>query len=93
MIDQKTIEKLASLSRLKIQPHESEEFSKQLSKVLGYFEQISKVNTDGIEPMVTPTEILEYWRADEVEHSYTADEMTANAPAKMGNLFKVPPVV
>lgn len=93
MIDKKTIEKIAGLARLKINDHQADEFSQQLSKALGYFEQISKVETKGIEPLVTPTEIEAFWREDLAKADYTAEEMTANAPTKMGNLFKVPPVV
>lgn len=93
MIDQKTIENIAKLARLKIDHNEAKEYGEQLSKVMGHFEQISKINTDGVEPMVTPSEIEFFARQDEVEKNYTAEEMIQNAPEKMGNLFKVPPVV
>jgi len=92
-IDDLTIEHIAKLARLKIDNSQIHEFSDQLSKVLNYFEQIAKVDTTGVEPMVTPTEIEEVWRDDVVSHDFTAEEMTGNAPSKMGNLFKVPPVV
>lgn len=93
MIDKKTIEHIAKLSRLHITDEEAQEYSTQLSKALGYFEQISKVDTNGIEPMITPTEIEVFWREDLVQAEFTAEEMTANAPERAGNLFKVPPVV
>lgn len=93
MIDKKTIEHIAKLARLHITDQEAQEYSEQLSKALKYFEQISKVDTKGVEPMVTPTEIENFWREDEVVKDLSADEITANAPAKAGNLFKVPPVV
>lgn len=93
MIDKKTIEHIAKLARLHITDEEAQEYSSQLAKALGHFEQISKIDTAGLEPLVTPTEIEAYWREDEVLQEYSAEEMTANAPAKMGNLFKVPPVV
>lgn len=93
MIDKKTIEHIAKLARLHVTEEEAQEYSVQLAKALGHFEQISKVNTEGVEPLVTPTEIEAYWREDIVEKEFTAEEMTANAPSKAGNLFKVPPVV
>lgn len=93
MIDKKTIEHIAKLARLEITPAEVEEYSAQLSKALTHFEQISKINTQGIEPMVTPTEIENFWREDVAKSEFSAEEMTQNAPAKAGNLFKVPPVV
>lgn len=93
MIDKKTIEHIAKLARLNITEEEALEYSSQLAKALNHFEQISKINTAGIEPLVTPTEIEAFWREDVVKQDFTAEEMTANAPDKAGNLFKVPPVV
>ena len=93
MIDKKAIEHIAKLARLHISDTEAQEFSQQLSKALGYFEQISKVNTSGIEPLVTPSEMEVYWREDVVKKELSAEELVANAPEKVGNLFKVPPVV
>ena len=93
MIDQKTIEQIAKLARLNLKPDEAAYYSEQLSKVLGHFQQISAINTDGIEPLVTPSEIEFYARPDEVIKVSTAEEMVANAPEKAGHLFKVPPVV
>ena len=93
MIDKKTIEHIAKLARLQITEEEAQEYSQQLAKALNHFEQISKVNTEGIEPLTTPTEIESFWREDEATSEFTAEEMTGNAPDKAGNLFKVPPVV
>ncbi len=93
MIDKKTIEHIAKLARLNVTDEEAQEYSGQLSKALGFFEQISKVDTTGIEPLVSPTEMEAYWREDIAKTEFTPEEMTANAPDKAGNLFKVPPVV
>ncbi len=93
MIDKKTIEHIAKLARLKISDQEAQEYSLQLTKAMDHFQKISEIDTTGIEPLVTPTEIEVYWRPDEVENSFTAEEMTENAPSRAGNLFKVPPVV
>ena len=93
MIDQKTIEHIAKLARLKINSDEVEQYGQQLTKVLNHFQQITKINTIGIQPLVTPTEMDFYSRTDEVSKTYTSEEMISNAPAKAGLLFKVPPVV
>ncbi len=93
MIDKKQLEHIAKLARLEITDAEAQEYASQLSKALSYFEQISKIETKGIEPMVTPTEIETYWREDQAKKDYSAEEMVANAPQKTGNLFTVPPVV
>lgn len=93
MIEKKTIEHIAKLARLNITEDEAQEYSNQLGKALSHFEAISKINTEGIEPLVTPAEIEAFWREDVVKQEYSSEEMTANAPSKAGNLFRVPPVV
>ncbi len=92
-IDKKAIEEIAKLARLYVTDQEAQHFGEQLSKVLGHFEQISKVNTAGIEPLVTPTDMDAFWREDIAKKETTAEEIVANAPQKTGNLFTVPPVV
>lgn len=93
MIDPKTIQHIAKLARLEIREEEFAQYSNELSKALGYFQQISAVATEGVEPLVTPSEIQAFWREDEARQELTAEELTANAPERLGNLFKVPPVV
>lgn len=93
MIDKKTIEHIAKLARLHVTEEEAQEYSVQLAKAFNHFEQISKINTAGLEPLITPTEIESFWREDVVVQEFTPEEMTANAPSKAGNLFKVPPVI
>ena len=93
MVDDKTIANIAKLARLKVSESEITEYSQQLSKMLGYFEQISKVNTQDVEPLVTPSEIQEVWRMDSAKVETTAEEIVQNAPQKSGYLFTVPPVV
>lgn len=93
MIDKKTIEHMAKLSRIKISENDVMEYSTQMAGILSYFEQISKVNTDNVVPLVTPSEIEGFWREDEAQQKYLVEEMLKNAPDRVGNLFKVPPVV
>lgn len=93
MIDLKTIEKIAQLARLSLSQEELVEHGHQLEKVLKHFDQISKINTANVEPLVTPAEIEFYARPDEVVKDTTTEEILANAPDRAGNLFKVPPVV
>ena len=92
-ISQAEITHIAKLARLHLTPDEVATYSKQLSKAIGYFDQISGVNTTGIEPLVTPTEIENILRPDEVQKSLGSEEILANAPRKTGHLFTVPPVV
>lgn len=93
MIDTKQVAHIAKLARLELSEKETQQFSEQLSKVMDNFAKIEKVNTQGIEPLVTPTDMPAFWREDIVIRETTAEEIVANAPERTGHLFKVPPVV
>lgn len=88
-----TVNMIAKLAKLSISPDQTQEHLLQLNKIMGFFDKISEVATDKIEPLVTPIEVENSWREDKVENNFTAQEMVQNAPSKQGSLFKVPPVV
>ncbi len=90
MID---VKKVASLARLKLSADEEASYQAQLDAIVKHFEAVSEINTEGVEPMITPTELTSFWRDDNVHHSLSTEEGLSNAPEKSGNLFKVPPVV
>lgn len=90
MID---VKKIAQLARLQISEAENKMYKVQMDEIFKFFEEISSVETKGIEPLVTPSEIEQVFRADKKEVFETAEEAVRNAPESMGNLFKVPPVI
>lgn len=92
-LDPKEIEKTARLAKLELSPQEVSEFSTQLGQVLQNFNAISKIDTEGIEPLINPTESQIVLREDQVQVEFTVEELLSNAPEKQGNLFAVPPVV
>lgn len=93
VLDGAAVGHIAKLARLSISESDSKEYAVELTNVLNHFEQISKIDTKGIEPLVTPTNISQFWRQDEVKQTLSATEIIENAPQKTGHLFTVPPVV
>ena len=93
MIDSQSIKHLSRLAQLELQPEESVEIAAQLSKALEHFQQIADISTEGIEPLITPSDIEVHFRPDEVHQEVSTEELLANAPERQGSLFKVPPVV
>jgi aspartyl-tRNA(Asn)/glutamyl-tRNA(Gln) amidotransferase subunit C len=93
VIDQKNIEHIAKLAKLRISEDEAKQYAAQLSKSLEYFDQISQVDVTGVEPMVTPSDIEVFLRDDQVVKTVSSEDLVANAPERLGHLFKVPPVV
>jgi len=91
--NEKTVLKVAELARLKLTNNQAIELSEQLAKVIAHFDEISTIDTNNIEPLITPSQIEYVLRQDVFKNEYTAEQMVANAPEKQGNLFKVPPVI
>lgn len=93
MISKEEILKIAKLARLSLNPEEEAHFSEQFTAILNYFEQMSEINTEGVEPLITPTEVNAHWREDESKAWDIGASVLEQAPDKLGHLFKVPPVV
>ncbi len=93
MISEDEVARVAGLARLELSKDEIRRLSEQLSGVLGAFEHVSKVDTKGVEPLVTPTDMAIHFRVDEMKPWPGVDQALSNAPEPMGRLFKVPPVV
>lgn len=93
MISEEEVARVAHLARLSLSAAEAKKLAAELSSVLGAFEHVSKVNTEGVEPLVTPTDMKAVWREDKAVSWESAEAAMKNAPEAVGNLFKVPPVV
>ena len=93
MISEAEVVRVALLARLSLTDEETKQLAEQLSSVLSAFEHVSKIDTTGVEPLVTPVDVEPHWREDRAVAWETPAVALANAPAVVGNLFKVPPVV
>jgi aspartyl-tRNA(Asn)/glutamyl-tRNA(Gln) amidotransferase subunit C len=93
-VDDKLIDKLAKLSKLKFETKaEKDEIKADLSKILGFMEKLNELNTDGIEPMIYVNEESNVFRTDEVKYYITKEEALANAPIKNDDYIMVPKFV
>ena len=93
MINKKMVQKVADLACLQLQESKIDTIEVQFNKILSYFADLQKVDTAGVEPMVTPHDLTTALRADVVCKELTVEELLKNAPEVKNALFKVPPVV
>jgi aspartyl-tRNA(Asn)/glutamyl-tRNA(Gln) amidotransferase subunit C len=87
------VKQVASLAKLHLSEKEQEDSAQKLAQVLKHFEKMASVPTEGVEPLLTPTEIETFYRHDEVIKEISTDELLNNAPSSQGLLFKVPQAV
>ncbi|KOF22263.1 Glutamyl-tRNA(Gln) amidotransferase subunit C [compost metagenome] len=92
-VDLATVKRVARLARIAVSEDEATRMVGEINGILGFVEQLSEVNVDGVEPMtsVTPMEMKK--RLDVVSDGSKADDIVANAPNTDRNFFLVPKVV
>jgi aspartyl-tRNA(Asn)/glutamyl-tRNA(Gln) amidotransferase subunit C len=87
------VEHVARLARLALGADERERMRSQLDTILGYVEQLRRVDTAGVEPTAHVLPLVNVMRDDEVRPSYPADAMLANAPDPHDGQFRVPRII
>ena len=89
--------KTARLARLSLSEKEKDAFTDQLQLVFEYFNKVSSINTQGVEPLVYPLdglgELPAFVRQDEIQKAQNREDLLSLAPQRLGNEYKVPPVV
>jgi len=87
------VRRIALLARIRIENSELESLRVELNNIIGWVEQLSQVDTDGVEPMtsVADTDITK--RTDFVTDGNASEEVLANAPDREGDFYAVPKVV
>ena len=92
-ISKEEVEHVAKLARLEISEAEGEAFSRQLSSILTYVEQLKAIETTGIEPTMTALEQTNVFREDRVRASLPIEHALANAPDAEDGYFRVPRIL
>ena len=87
------VEHIALLSRLELSDAERERAQNELSQILGYFEALSQLDTEGVEPTMHALPLQNVLRQDKVEPQLSREEALQNAPEQVDGMFQVPRVV
>jgi aspartyl-tRNA(Asn)/glutamyl-tRNA(Gln) amidotransferase subunit C len=82
---------VARLARLALTDEEVERLGAQLSAILEAVGKVSELDLAEVEPTSHPLELVNVWAEDEARPSLPVDEALANAPAREGGFFRVPP--
>jgi aspartyl-tRNA(Asn)/glutamyl-tRNA(Gln) amidotransferase subunit C len=92
-VDKETVAKIARLARVRVEEGQKEALARELSNILGWIEQLSELDTDGVEPMTSVVSMTLPQRDDEVTDGGYAERVTANAPEAAHGFYAVPKVV
>jgi len=92
-VDKDTVAKIARLARVRVDESHTEALAKELSNILGWIEQLSELDTEGVEPMTSVVSMTLPLREDEVTDGGYVERVTANAPEAAHGFYAVPKVV
>jgi aspartyl-tRNA(Asn)/glutamyl-tRNA(Gln) amidotransferase subunit C len=91
------VSRIAHLARLELSPAEGSALQTSLNDFFKIVEQMSAVDTSGLEPLHTPLSAIGdvelRLRADTVTETNNREAHMANAPAAEDGLFLVPKVI
>jgi aspartyl-tRNA(Asn)/glutamyl-tRNA(Gln) amidotransferase subunit C len=88
------VEKIARLARLAITEQEMPVYVTSLSSIVNFVDELSRVETGGVEPMAHPLDGQhQRLRADRVSESDHHEQYQANAPQVQSGLYVVPRVI
>ncbi|MFP4417221.1 MAG: Asp-tRNA(Asn)/Glu-tRNA(Gln) amidotransferase subunit GatC [Fibrobacterota bacterium] len=93
MIERKDVEYIAQLARLNLTSEEIESFTQQLGSILGYVEELKKLDTEQVEPTCFFSPEHDPLRDDNDRPSLTQDEVLQNAPLAKKGFFAIPKVI
>jgi len=92
-ITQDEVARVAALARLHLSEADAADMARQLDAILDYVEQLSALDTDGVEPTSHVIPLPTPMREDVPEPGMQPHLAVANAPQREGSAFVVPLVI
>ena len=89
-VDDKLINDLSRLAKLKFDKKSTEKMKTDLETILEFVDAISKVDTNRVEPLIYMSEEINVLRDDKITNKISQQDALKNAPQKDSDYFKVP---
>jgi aspartyl-tRNA(Asn)/glutamyl-tRNA(Gln) amidotransferase subunit C len=82
---------VAALARLDLTAEEVARLEQELNAILEAVSKVSELDLEDVPPTSHPLDVVNVFGADEPRPSLPLPDVFANAPAREGDLFRVPP--
>ena len=82
---------VARLAHLDLSDEEVERLTAELGAILDAVSKVSELDLDDVPPTSHPLALVNAWAEDVPHESLTLEDVFANAPAREGDLVRVPP--
>ena len=90
-IDRDTVLHVARLARLDLTDVEADRLTIELGAILEAVSKVAELDLADVPPTSHPLDLVNVWADDDPRPSLSLEEALANAPAREGDLFRVPP--
>lgn len=85
---------LATLSSLELTDEEILSMQTDIASILTYIEQLSELDTEGVEPTYQVTDLENIWRSDDInDYGLDGQTLVELSPDHTANQIKVPKVL
>lgn len=91
--DVETIRRAAHLARLEITEEEARTLGPQFARILAHFEELARLDVQGVEPTTGATDLRDVRRADLPRPSFERERLLAGAPERADAFYSVPKTV
>ncbi len=92
-LDKDTVKNIAYLARMRVADDKLEPLAGELSSIMNWIEQLQELDTDGVEPMASVSDVVLPQRKDAVTDGNCQAAVLKNAPDCEDGFFAVPKVV
>ena len=92
-MDNKTIQTISYLARLKLDKDKKEKITKDLENIIDFVAELQDLNTEDIVPLSNPLEKVAPKREDSVTSRNRKEAFLSNSPESDQDYFMVPKVV
>ncbi|MBL4820711.1 MAG: Asp-tRNA(Asn)/Glu-tRNA(Gln) amidotransferase subunit GatC [Gammaproteobacteria bacterium] len=92
-LDKSEVKKIAQLARLNISESEADEVASRISDILTLVDKMQAVDTENVEPLSHPLDVVQRLRPDVVTEIDQRDALQTMAPNSEAGLYLVPKVI
>ena len=92
-VNNKLIQDIAKLSKLKFDDSAEEKMKSDLEKMIAFVDKLNEIDTEGIDPLIYMSEEINVLREDKITEETSQEDALKNAPEKDSDYFKVPTVL
>lgn len=86
------LKKLSKLAQLEIPDQQFALLEQKIKLLIGFFDELKKLPTHGIEPLYSPIEKIEF-REDKSQAPETSSAILANAPQVHDGMYALPRIL